>query len=962
MITNYHAKYYAYALNQQSGQELSRLSRSLFDAAVDLTPHQIEAALFALRSPISKGALLADEVGLGKTIEAGLVLCQFWAERRRKLLVICPASIRKQWSLELEEKFFLPTIILDAKSFKESMARGIQNPFDCDRIVITSMHYASRMAPYIRSVNWDLVVIDEAHKLRNVYRSSNRIGQNIKFALEDRFKILLTATPLQNSLLELYGLSLLIDERIFGDLKSFRSQYMRRNSNLTELKERLQKFCHRTLRRQVIEYIRYTERRLITQPFTPSDNEQSFYEAISSYLQREHTYAFPKRHRHLMILIARKLLASSPRAVAATLEALRDRLIKIREESKKENIKDQPKEENDIQLIERILSEEELENELMEEITESEEESATKEINLQKLEAEIAELENLIRWAKSIGIDSKARSLLKALEIGFKKMEEMGAAKKAVIFTESRRTQQFLKDFLETNGYAGRIVTFSGTNTDPESRRIYEKWLETNAGTGRITGNKQVDIRTALIEHFRDYADIMIATEAGAEGINLQFCSLVINYDLPWNPQRIEQRIGRCHRYGQKFDVVVINFLNQRNAADQRVYELLTEKFRLFTGLFGASDEVLGAIESGVDFEKRILEIYQTCRTPEEIDKAFRKLQQELDEKIKNTLAETQRKLLENFDEEVHERLKLRLSETEQYLDRMSRMFWGLTKNILKDCARFDDNSLSFDLYQPPIKGVLLGRYYLKTYKTLSKEIGARFLYRLSHPLGEYVLNQGKSLYTPIAHVIFDITNHPTRIAVVEKLKGQSSWLHLQRLVIESFQREEYLLFSGVTDDNHSLDQEICEKLFRCEGKVKGLVQIPQNITRRLEAEAERHVQATISRSLEENNRYFQEAREQLEKWADDMILAAEEELKQTKEQIKILRRQARLATTIEDQHKIQQKIRDLERKKRRLRAKIFDIEDEILAKRDELIDQLEKRLKQKIYREPLFTIRWTVV
>jgi len=954
---DYHAKYYAYALNQRGGQELSRLSRSLFDAAVDLNPHQIEAALFALRSPISKGVLLADEVGLGKTIEAGLVLCQFWAERRRKLLVICPASIRKQWSLELEEKFFLPTVIIDAKSFKESLAQGNPNPFDCDRIVIISMHYASRMAPYIRAVNWDLVVIDEAHKLRNVYRPSNRIGQNIKFALEDRFKILLTATPLQNSLLELYGLSLLIDERLFGDLKSFRAQYMERNGNLTELRERLQKFCHRTLRRQVTEYIRYTERRLITQPFNPSDDEQKLYEAISSYLQREDTYAFPKQHRHLMILIARKLLASSPRAVAATLEALRDRLFKLREEANK----DKPEHEEDLHLIEKILNEEELESELLEETNDMEEESSVEQIDLQKLEAEIAELETLIRWARSIGIDSKARSLLKALEIGFEKMEEMGAAKKAVIFTESRRTQQFLKNFLEANGYAGRIVTFSGTNTDPESRRIYEKWLKINAGTGRITGNKQVDIRTALIEHFRDHADIMIATEAGAEGINLQFCSLVINYDLPWNPQRIEQRIGRCHRYGQKFDVVVINFLNQRNAADQRVYELLTEKFRLFTGLFGASDEVLGAIESGVDFEKRILEIYQTCRTPEEIDKAFRKLQKELDEKIKSTLAETRRKLLEHFDEEAHERLKLRLSETEQYLDRLSWMFWSLTKNVLNDCARFDDNSLSFDLYQPPIEGLSVGRYYLKTPQT-SKEIGPRFLYRLSHPLGEYALERGQHLPTPVAHVIFDITNHPTRIAVVEKLRGQSGWLCLQRLVIESFRREEYLLFSGFTDDGRSLDQEICEKLFRCEGEVKNQIDLPRAVSERLKAEAKRHAEATISRSLEENNRYFQEAREQLEKWADDMILAAEQELNQTKEQIKALRRQARLAATLEEQHKIQRKLQELERKKRRLRQKIFDIEDEILAKRDELIEQLERRLRQKTYREPLFTIRWTVV
>ncbi len=125
------------------------------------------------------------------------------------------------------------------------------------------------------------------------------------------------------------------------------------------------------------------------------------------------------------------------------------------------------------------------------------------------------------------------------------------------------------------------------------------------------------------MEHFRDSADILIATEAAAEGVNLQFCSLVVNYDLPWNPQRIEQRIGRCHRYGQQHDVVVINFLNRGNAADELVFDLLSVKFKLFEGVFGSSDEILGALGSGVDFERRVAEIYQACRTSEEIDRAF---------------------------------------------------------------------------------------------------------------------------------------------------------------------------------------------------------------------------------------------------------------------------------------------------------------------------------------------------
>src|SRR5207245_5609971 len=197
----------------------------------------------------------------------------------------------------------------------------------------------------------------------------------------------------------------------------------------------------------------------------------------------------------------------------------------------------------------------------------------------------------------------------------------------AAICNESRQTQAYLLELLETNGYAGQIMTLNGTNTDRRSSEIYQSWKHRHAGGETVTGSKAVDLRAALIEHFRDEAAIMVATEAAAEGVNLQFCSLVVNYDLPWNPQRIEQRIGRCHRYGQKHDVVVINFLNRRNAADQRVFQILSEKFRLFDGVFGVSDEVLGALESGVDFEKRIADVYQSCRTPTEIDAALGALQ-----------------------------------------------------------------------------------------------------------------------------------------------------------------------------------------------------------------------------------------------------------------------------------------------------------------------------------------------
>lgn len=293
MITDYHAKYFAYELSRVGGSGVDRLGRTLFDACVDLNPYQIEAALFALRSPISKGALLADEVGLGKTIEAGLILCQYWAERKRNLLVVCPASLRKQWALELSEKFNLPYIVLDSKTFKDQQKNGIANPFSDKKIIICSIHYASGKAEDLKKIAWDLVVIDEAHKLRNAYRESNRLGQRIRWATEDRKKLLLTATPLQNSLLELYGLSTLIDEHVFGDIASFRTQYINYGGDTSGLRDRLSAFCRRSLRSEVVEFVRYTERRLITRPFKPTEQEYKLYEAISNYLKRQETYALP---------------------------------------------------------------------------------------------------------------------------------------------------------------------------------------------------------------------------------------------------------------------------------------------------------------------------------------------------------------------------------------------------------------------------------------------------------------------------------------------------------------------------------------------------------------------------------------------------------------------------------------------------------------------------------------------
>ena len=946
--TAHHAKYFAWELTRRrAASEEDRLAQSLFDASVDLNPHQIDAALFALNNPLSKGVVLADEVGLGKTIEAALVLCQLWAERRRRLLVICPASLRKQWAQELADKFNLPAEVLDARTWHLLREGGTYDPLDRDVISIMSIHFAARMEAQLGAVPWDLVVIDEAHKLRNAHRKSHETGQALKRALAGRKKLLLTATPLQNSLMELYGLTSLIDEEIFGDERSFRSQYSSIDGDIHSLRRRLQPFIKRTLRRDVLEYVPYTQRHALTTPFLPAEEEVQFYELISAYLQRDFSYGFPSRQKHLVGLILRKLLASSTEAVVATLQAIRTRLQRLLD---KQTI--------DEEWIQQLIEDEDLDEDLLEEAEPAAPATdGTPPVDYALVREELAELDEYLRLARNIREDQKSHALLSALHQGFERMGAMGAARKAVIFTESRRTQDYLARYLEAHGYAGKVTMFSGGNQGPASTGIYQRWLAKNAGTDRVTGSPAIDRRTALIDHFRLESEILIATEAAAEGVNLQFCSLVVNYDLPWNPQRVEQRIGRCHRYGQRFDVVVINFLNQRNAADQRVLELLQDKFHLFDGVFGASDQVLGQIESGIDFEKRIAEIYDRCRTPSEIDAAFAQLRTELDADIQARMQETEKLLLEHFDADIHDLLRSQKERAESQLDRITRFFWWLTRYVLAGQARFDSTKLAFDLHAPPVLQAPTGAYQLIRKGEAPPE-HAR-IYRLTHPLGQYVLETGRNLQAPAQSLTFHYGSHKPRISMVERLVGQAGWMQLSLLELDSFQQEEHLVFTCITDAGEVIDQESCEKLFYLSATTADLQASPPMA---LQGNVQRQLEATLSRALELNDRFFQQERDKLEAWAEDRIASAEQALKDTKLKLKGLKRQARMALSMEDAQRLQQDIRKTEAEQRRQRQDIFAVEDEIEARRDALIAALQKRLHRASRNQSLFVLRWSVV
>lgn len=952
LLTHHQSQYYAWLLTRRAtGDTVESLASTLVDSQVDLNPHQVEAALFACSNPLSRGVILADEVGLGKTIEAGLVISQRWAERRRRILIIVPANLRKQWHQELQDKFSLQGLILEAKNYNTIRKQEGQSPFlMASGPVICSYQFAKSKAHDIKAIDWDLIVLDEAHRLRNVYKTSNVIAKTLKEALTHvPSKVLLTATPLQNSLLELYGLVSMIDDRVFGDIDSFRSQFtaLPREQAFAALRTRLAPVCKRTLRRQVQQYVPYTARRAIVEEFTPSSEERQLSSLVADYLRRPNLRALPEGQRQLISLVLWKLLASSTHAIAGALETMAKRLQAKLDES------------SDVPDLAEVLDED------YESLDETADEwsgqvssaaSPTPE-ERDAVTQEIAELRHFKTLATNICDNAKGKALLAALDRAFSELERLGAAKKAIIFTESKRTQEYLLSLLANTFYGEGIVLFNGTNSDARAQAVYKDWVKRHEGTDRITGSKTADTRAALVEHFKERGTVMIATEAGAEGINLQFCSLVINYDLPWNPQRIEQRIGRCHRYGQEFDVVVVNFVDRSNEADARVYELLAQKFRLFEGVFGASDEVLGAIGSGVDFERRIADIYQNCRDSAAIRASFEQLQLDLSGEINEAMLKTRQILLENFDEEVQEKLRVRAEDSRATRSKYERMLMDLTRAELANCATFDDDG--FVLQSAPEAapdGIDLGRY------ELPRRSGDAHLYRVGHPLAVWVANRAKARQLAGTRLVFDYDAYGTQISTLKAYRGKIGWLTLKLVSVKALGTEEqHLVVAACTSDGHALAEDDPEKLLRLPARSQS-ARLPSAADAILLEDVEARVVALLRATNQRNLGYFDQEVQKLDAWADDLKLGLEQEIKIIDAEIKDVRLTAATSPTLEEKLSHQKRQRELEAKRTKLRRELFARHDEVESQRNNLISQLEVQLQQQVVERPLFTIEWELV
>ena len=684
----------------------------------------------------------------------------------------------------------------------------------------------------------------------------------------------------------------------------------------------------------------------MVQDFTLNPKEQELYDKVTDYLMRPFLFGVPDNTRPLMTITIRKIMASSSYALSFTLERIRRRIQEYQETGKARRILD-------------VLSEE---DEILDEDDADEPAAGPQgelipgdEMAVKAMREEMEDLESYAQLARSIGEESKAKALVEALGLAFQKMSELGANRKALIFTESCRTQEYLKDYLNAHGYGGKIVCFNGTNNSPEAKRIYTRWLSVHKGSDSVTGDPLIDRKQALTDFFEEEADIMIATEAGAEGINLQFCSMVVNYDMPWNPQRIEQRIGRVHRYGQKHDVVVVNFVNQSNAADRRVYQLLNSKFQLFEGVFGSSDEVLGAIESNIDFEQRLGAIYQTCRTESEINAAFDALQAELEEIISERMRKTKTTLLEHFDEDVIKKLKTRQGLDSERISQFNRHLWVLSLAVLDNkVSDIDFNNYSFTLKEG-FDGIIPGRYSLLKAHSIHQ-------IRLSSPLGQNIIQQALSIDVAPSAATFDLSGYPFHSATLEQFKGKSGYCIGYRVFASNaHDNEEELLICGISEDGVLTPDDFGKKLLELETITTKAEPVPQAILIKLDREFASSLEAYKVNLANRAQNYLNQEIDKLYAWADDNVYPLEDNVIALRKEIQAIRRSSKKVSSVSERIELRKHELDLSKKLHEAERKCNEARDYYDSESEKQIERLQESLHSTVTSDRMFIVHWTL-
>lgn len=590
--TQFHAYYAARMLT--CATEEDALASVFASSNIQVYPFQIAAASFALRSPYQKGVILCDEAGMGKSHEAMLIMNQRWVEGRNRILLCIPnADLLVQWTDLLERYYSVPYVTMTSRSdWADHTDDEHPNGFEQDGIVMTTYDFAAEHEAEASTVAWDLVVFEEANALSGVYREDNQQAKALWRIAGNAFKLLLTGTPIEKNIMDLYGLIWFIDPKILPDEQTFLARYLRRPENYPELAQRVGKYCFRTLRAQAKGYAKVPERVLLTYEYTPSMDERRVYDLLYAYVTKADKLAFPEMDPYDLALRLIGLQSSSTAAIKQTLAGIIARLGKLK-----------------------------------------------------NADEEIAQLREILAACETVAVDTKAMALMDVLRKGFALLKKTGAKKKAVVFTESIETQKMLYP-LVAKQY--RTVLYNGSAD------------------------------YTAIRAFKDDAEVLITTDNGAKGFNLEEASFVIHYDLLYNTLKMEQRIDRCHRLGQQNDVLSVAFIDKENFADVRKLELVNKRMLVSDGVFGVSDDVIGGFTGDLDGAFAVLA--QQARSRAKVEEDHRRMLEERETENRQIVATAEDMLFTTFTRELAQKVKLAPQYVEARAAEMNDALWAVAK------------------------------------------------------------------------------------------------------------------------------------------------------------------------------------------------------------------------------------------------------------------------------------------
>jgi hypothetical protein len=818
-------------------------------ARIDANPHQVEAVIFALARLREGGCILADEVGLGKTIEAGLVIAQLLAEGARRVLLLAPKPLLGQWRQELFQLFAIQT--------KEGQAKpgGLAG----DGVFLIGREAAGSekgREALLSSEPFDLCVIDEAHELfAGLYRRFDKVGQYQEESEHARTAgrifealgasgapvLLLTATPIQNNLTELWALVKYVDPlgTLLGDLPTFREVFCSGDDRLlapgqeAELRDRLKVVMQRTLRRQAQGFLEkpFVNREARLFEYTMSPAERSLYDDVTKYLLEPDLQAFQGSQRQLLLLGYHRRLASSPRALAASLHRVANRLRGMAAGGREEK----EDEEDLIEVLTDLEEDGSKGDHLAADDTEdaADDGTARRKADPEKARLELQRVEGFVRRARELGSeDGKFNALLRALSFVKERAALGQGAGKLVIFTESRVTQEYLRERLVESRMvtADEVTLFNGANETKRAQQALERWRNEAPQDDGTRPSPDIATRLALVHEFKTRSRVFISTEAGAKGLNLQFCNALVNYDLPWNPQRIEQRIGRCHRYGQQHDVSVINFLAKDNEAQALTFDILSRKLELFGTVLDASDQVLhkagegsGALVSalGAEFETELRRVYERARTLDEVTAELRALRDRVAaerKRFEETHQRTASLIEERLDEGVQRTLKLRRESVPPALAELDR---DLRAVVL---AWLDANRLAYTL-APAGGAELLTVQPAPAQASLPPELRGGLTaaigpskehssLHLGHPLVTAAVADARSLPQALAARVLLTAKAPPELQACQGKRGR---VRVTKLSFDGFEQEELLVPVAVFEDESVLGPLLAAQLLRCQ-------------------------------------------------------------------------------------------------------------------------------------------------